>query len=309
MYDGTEIHRLSTEQANRRYHDLDQRTTLNILGTINAEDATVAGRVAEVLPRVAEVVDTAAARMRQGGRLFYVGAGSAGRIGMLDAAECVPTFGTSPDWVQAVIAGGLEAMATAVENAEDIAGAGRDDLAARGIGPLDTVIGLSASGRTPYVVGALEHARMMGAYTVAISNNLESPVGQLADTAVEIDTGPEILAGSTRLKASTAQKMVLNMISTALMIRLGRVYQNLMVEVRSTNEKLVDRAKRIVMAASGLDFAAAEVVYEAAQGNVKAAIVMARSGQQYRAAVQLLEASNGSVRDALRSVEEARPTC
>ena len=290
---------LGTETANPRTADLDAMSTLEVLRAINAEDQTVAAAVQRVLPAIARAVDLVVAAREQGGRLVYVGAGTSGRLGLLDAVECPPTFGTAPGEVVGLLAGGDGAFAVAVEGAEDDVDLVVADLEGLGVGPADVVVGLAASGRTPYVLAALRHAGRVGAGTVAVACNPGSPVSALADVAVEVDTGPEVLTGSTRLKAGTAQKMVCNMLSTAAMVRTGKVYRNLMVDVRPTNAKLVDRARRIVAAAAGVDERRADEALRAADGHAKTAVVMLLAGCDVPAARARLAAHGGRVREAV----------
>ncbi|GAB4575631.1 MAG: N-acetylmuramic acid 6-phosphate etherase [Anaerolineae bacterium] len=282
-----------TETPNPRSKDIDRRSTLEILEIMNAEDATVAHAVRRVLPAIAQAVDVITNRFRQGGRLFYVGAGTSGRLGVLDAVECVPTFSVPPDMVQGIIAGGERALVQAVEGAEDDAEAGRRDLLARGVSARDVVVGIAASGNTPYVVGALRCANEIGAATVGITCNSPAAVLDTAQIPIPVLVGPEIIAGSTRLKAGTAQKMVLNMLSTASMIRLGKVYGNLMVDVMVTNRKLAERARRIVREITGVSEDEAARLLAETDNRVKPAIVMALLGVDAEEARSLLEAAEG----------------
>ena len=291
---------LGTETANPRTTGLDTMGTLELLQVMNAEDQTVAVAVREVLPAVARAVELVVRSRRLGGRLVYLGAGTSGRIGLLDAVECPPTFGTAPEEVLGLIAGGSGAFGVAVEGAEDDSDLGAADLAAVGVGPADVVVGLAASGRTPYVLGGLRHARAVGAATVAVACNRGAPVSALADVAIEVETGPEVLTGSTRLKAGTAQKMVCNMLSSAAMVSTGKVYANLMVDVRPTNAKLLDRARRIVAAAAEVDEDRAERALQAADGHAKTAIVMLLTGGTPDTARARLEQHDGHVREAVR---------
>ena len=291
---------LGTEQANPRTGGLDTMSTLDLLAVMNAEDQTVAAAVQRVLPDIARAVDLVVAARRAGGRLVYLGAGTSGRIGLLDAVECPPTFGTRPEEVLGLVAGGSGAFAVAVEGAEDDPELGVADLRAVNLGPADVVVGLAASGRTPYVLGALGHARSVGAATVSVACNPGAPISALADVAIEVDTGPEVLTGSTRLKAGTAQKMVCNMLSSAAMVRSGKVYGNLMVDVRPTNAKLVDRARRIIATAAAVDDAAAARAFRAAGGHAKTAIVMLLAGCTAAEARARLEQHGGDVREAVR---------
>lgn len=266
-----------TEQQNPASADLDQLSAEQIARLMNAEDYRVVEAVGEVVPQVARAVDAIVERLRSGGRLFYVGAGTSGRIGVLDASECPPTFGVSPDTVQAVIAGGFNAIFSAQEAAEDDEAMGAADLDARGVSPADAVVGLSASGRTPYVIGALRHARSLGCFTAGVSCNPDAPMAAVCDVFICPVVGPEILAGSTRLKCGTAQKMVLNMISTATMVRLGRVKGNLMLSVQPTSEKLRQRAIRIVQQLSGVARERAAEALEVTGWNVLRAVEILRA--------------------------------
>ncbi|MGE5598747.1 MAG: N-acetylmuramic acid 6-phosphate etherase [Bacteroidota bacterium] len=295
---------LLTEHRNEASMRLDTLETAEILRLMNKEDATVAHAVAAVLPAVAAAVDLAVEALRAGGRLIYVGAGTSGRLGVLDAAECPPTFGVDPETVQAVMAGGEEAVFRPVEEAEDRAEAGARDLADKEVGPRDMVIGISASGVTPYVLGALHQARAAGARTALVVCNAQPEAAACAEVIIAPLVGPEVLTGSTRLKAGTAQKMVLNMISTASMVRLGKVYQNLMVDMRPTNRKLLDRAVRIVCSATGSDAERARACLAEANNEIKTAIVMLRTGWSAGEARRALARADGFVR---RAVAGERP--
>jgi N-acetylmuramic acid 6-phosphate etherase len=290
---------LGTETRNERTADLDGMPVTDLLTAMNDEDQTVALAVRRALPRIAEAVQAAEASLRRGGRLIYLGAGTSGRIGLLDAVECPPTFGTAPEQVMGLLAGGPGAFITAVEGAEDDPRGAVTDLEAAGLGPADVLVGLAASGRTPYVVGGLEYARGIGAATVSVACNAGAEVSRHADIAIEVVTGPEVLTGSTRLKAGTAEKLVCNMLSTATMVRLGKVYGNLMVDVRATNAKLVDRARRIVVQATGADPRDAERALEAAGGHAKTAIMMLLGGMTVEQAAEALRRGDGSIRSAL----------
>lgn len=289
-----------TEQQNPRTVNLDQMTPLQIVQTMNEEDASVARAVAQALPQIAAAVEAITARMRRGGRLLYIGAGTSGRLGVLDAVECVPTFGVPPELVVGIIAGGDRAFMRAVEGAEDDADGGRRDLAAHNAGALDSVVGIAASGSTPYVLGALEYAKALGALTVGVACNTEAPITLRAEIGIEVAAGPEVLTGSTRLKAGTAQKMVLNMISTATMIRLGKVYENLMIDVTPTNDKLRARAINIIQTITDADAETAEQALDV-YGSVKAAafaLLTGASGEEVHAA---LAASNGHLKRAVQA--------
>ncbi|MCX4800798.1 N-acetylmuramic acid 6-phosphate etherase [Streptomyces sp. NBC_01214] len=290
---------LTTEAFRQDLAEIDRLSTLDIARTMNAEDATVPAAVAAQLPRIAAAVDAIAERMARGGRLVYAGAGTAGRMGVLDASECPPTFNTDPADVVGLIAGGPSAMVKAVEGAEDSKELAAEDLAALEIGPHDSVVGISASGRTPYAIGAVEFARTRGALTVGLSCNAGSALAAAADHGIEVVVGPELLTGSTRLKAGTAQKLVLNLISTITMIRLGKTYGNLMVDMRSSNEKLRARARRIVALATGAPDAEIEAALTATGGEVKNAVLVVLGGVDGPTAAELLAASQGHLRAAL----------
>ncbi len=285
-----------TETPNPRSANIDRLPTLEMLQVINDEDASVAQAIRRALPAIAQAVDTIAGRLRGGGRLFYVGAGTSGRLGVLDAVECVPTFSTPPEQVQGIIAGGEWALLHAVEGAEDDHAAGQAAIRAHQVGPLDVVAGIAASGYTPYVVGALEAANAAGAATIAVTCNDPAPLLDLAQIGIAVVVGPEVIAGSTRLKAGTAQKMVLNMLSTGSMIRLGKVYGNLMVDVMVTNHKLALRARRLVMQIAGVDEAEAVLLLQATQQQVKPAVVMALCGVDAGEARARLDAAGGMLR-------------
>jgi N-acetylmuramic acid 6-phosphate etherase len=291
-----------TEARNERTTEIDTVATLELLRLLNAEDAVVAGAVAATLPALADVVDRTVTRIRGGGHVHYFGAGSSGRIGVLDAAEVVPTFGVDADLFVAHHAGGESAMAHAVEGAEDRESLGRQ--AAAGVGAGDVAVGLSASGRTPYVAGALRAARAAGALTVLVSSNLSAPLAELAECRLLADTGPEAIAGSTRLKAATAQKMILNSLSTAVMIRLGRTYSNLMVSLSGTNAKLRQRQIFILMETSGASEQACRAELARCGGDLQLALLCLLSGLEPEAAALAL-ATAGSVRAALALTETA----
>ncbi|GII84286.1 N-acetylmuramic acid 6-phosphate etherase [Sphaerisporangium siamense] len=283
----------TTEQSDPRYRRIDRLPTEEIARLMNAADSTVPAAVAEAVPAIAAAIEDIAARMRQGGRLLYVGAGTSGRLAVLDASECPPTFGTDPDLVRGIIAGGAPALTRSVEGAEDDAEAGAAAVREAGAGPLDSVVGLSASGRAPFVLAAVAQARRLGALTVGLSCNRGVPLSDAAEHAVEVVVGPEVVTGSTRLKAGTAQKLVLNMISTISMIKCGRTFGNYMVEVSASNSKLVDRAARIVGEIAGTDVATARGVLVAAGHEVKTAVVMIARGLDADAARLLLAAYDG----------------
>ncbi|KRO15534.1 N-acetylmuramic acid 6-phosphate etherase [Lacticaseibacillus saniviri] len=269
-----DIKKLATEARNPETTDLDLMTPLQMVTVMNQQDQGVAKAVEKVLPQIAASVEVITKALKENGRLFYIGAGTSGRLGVLDAAECVPTFGTDPETVQGLIAGGASAMTVAVEGAEDDLQLAKTDLSARHLTQQDVVVGIAASGRTPYVIGGLDYARTLGTPTIALACNADSVIGKHADIAIDVVTGPEVLSGSTRLKAGTAQKMVLNMLSTASMVGIGKTYGNLMVDVKPTNEKLVERAKNIIMTIAEVDRETATRAFEATNGSVKLAIVM-----------------------------------
>lgn len=288
-----------TEQRNPRSRGLDRKSTLEILRVLNREDARVAQAVRRELASVARAVEAIVKSFRAGGRLFYVGAGTSGRLAALDAAECPPTFGTLPARIRAIVAGGARALRFAVEGAEDSATFGAHDLARAGVGRRDIVIGISASGATPYVLGALKLARRRGAVTISVTSTHQSPLARQARVSIAVDTGAEAVSGSTRLKAGTAQKMVLNMLSTAAMARLGRIYENWMVYVALTNKKLQQRGARILEEAAGVNSSAAEHALSQARHSLPAALVMLKSGATAQEARQWLRASGGNVREAI----------
>lgn len=295
-----DIKKLSTEGRNPETTDLDEMSPLEIVSVMNQEDQKVPAAIKPELPKIAAAVEKIATSFKQGGRLFYVGAGTSGRLGVLDAAECVPTFGTDPELVQGLIAGGGKAMTLAVEGAEDDVELGGNDLKERQLSNKDVVVGIAASGRTPYVVGALDYAKSVGADTIALSCNQNSVISQHADTKIEVVVGPEVLSGSTRLKSGTAQKMVLNMLSTAAMVRVGKTYGNLMVDVKPTNKKLVQRSINIIVEVTDVSAEEAETTLKAANYSVKDAIVMISNQMDQAAAEQKLAESGGFVRQAIK---------
>lgn len=290
-----------TEQENPRTEQISSLSTADIVRLMNDEDASVAKAVAEVLADVTRAIDQIVKRIQEGGRLFYIGTGTSGRLGVLDAAECPPTFGVSPDLVQAVIAGGYDACYRAVEASEDDAAAGARDLEQRGFTKADALVGIAASGRTPYTVGAVEYARRIGALTVAITCAPESAITKAAEIPIAPLVGPEVIAGSTRLKAGTAQKLILNMISTATMIRLGYVTGNRMTNMQTRNVKLRARAIRILQSESGLDEQQAETFLDEANGNLAVALVMSQTGRSAADAKIALESANGVIGKAIDS--------
>lgn len=294
------LDQLLTEQVNPHTRGIDSVPTLDALRLMNDQDRGVAEAVGLVVPQIAAAVDRIAERMLGGGRLFYIGAGTSGRLGVLDAAECPPTFHVSPDLVQGIIAGGEAALAHATEATEDDPESGKRDLAARGFTAHDSLVGIAASGRTPYVLGAIAYARGLGAFTAGISCTPDSELSRAVDVSIEPLVGPEVIAGSTRMKAGTATKLVLNMISTAVMIRLGYVYGNLMVNVQPRNTKLEDRARRIVSEAAGVSYDQAAKLLGDAGGVVRTAIVMSRLSMDRAAAEARLAAAGGHLSEALK---------
>ncbi|OMI33244.1 N-acetylmuramic acid 6-phosphate etherase [Streptomyces sparsogenes] len=294
---------LTTEAFRPELAEIDRLATLEIARVMNGEDAAVPAAVATQLPRIAAAIDGIAERMARGGRLVYAGAGTAGRLGVLDASECPPTFNTAPGQVVGLIAGGPAAMVTSAEGAEDSKELAAADLDALGVGPDDSVVGISASGRTPYAVGAVEHARRLGALTVGLSCNTGSALAAAAEHGIEVVVGPELLTGSTRLKAGTAQKIVLNMISTITMIKLGKTYGNLMVDVRASNEKLRARSRRIVSLATGAPDPQIEAALAASDGETKHAILAILGQVDAATAARLLSESDGHLRAALEAAQ------
>jgi len=294
----------ATEQRNPRTRRLDSKSTLEILRTIHREDATVARAVARAIPAIAQAVDAISQALQSGGRLFYVGAGTSGRLASLDAAEIPPTFGTPSRLVQAVIAGARRALTHAVEGAEDNRAQGARDLAERRVSRKDVVVGIAASGSTPYVLGALEFARRRGAITVGVTSNPGSPLSRLAAISIVTKTGSETITGSTRMKAGTAQKMVLNMLSTAAMVRMGRVYDNWMIGVALTNQKLQARGLRILAEASGATVAEATRALRQSGHNMAEALIILKTGVTAREAQRRLRNAGGNIRKALTLHEQ-----
>ncbi|WP_440104953.1 N-acetylmuramic acid 6-phosphate etherase [Streptosporangium sp. H16] len=297
---------LSTEQSDPRYSRIDRLPTDQVARLMNAADTAVPAAVAEAIPEISAAVDAIVARMKAGGRLFYVGAGTSGRLAVLDASECPPTFGTDPELVQGVIAGGTPALTRSVEGAEDDHAGGAAALRERGVGALDAVVGVSASGRAPFVLGALAEANRRGALTVGLSCNAATPLSAAALHPIEVIVGPEVVTGSTRLKAGTAQKLVLNMISTIAMVKLGRTYGNTMIEVSAMNSKLADRAARMVSDITGTALSAARSALEAAGWHVKVAVLMIEHGLDAAGARILLERHGDQLEAALEAAGQAR---
>ncbi|MEE9305925.1 MAG: N-acetylmuramic acid 6-phosphate etherase [Spirochaetia bacterium] len=290
---------LTTEQPNPNSFGIDAKSTKEILKIINHEDSKVPEAIGREIPAIAQVIDLVVEHFKQGGRLFYIGAGTSGRLGVLDAAECPPTYGTPPEMVQGIIAGGREALVRSIEGAEDIEADGVKAINDRGVNARDVLIGITASGHAPYVIGAIKRARELGAPAVALSCNKNSKTFQYADYRLFIDVGPEIVTGSTRMKSGTAQKLVLNMITTAAMIKLGKVFNNLMVDLMPVNNKLVVRSKRLIQTATGCDPKTAARAFADSGKRPKVAIVMVILGINREEAEQLLQANEGRIGQAL----------
>jgi len=295
-----ELAELATEQRNPLTVDMDDMSVIELLAVMNGEDQTVATSVRKAIPQIALAVERITVALRAGGRLLYLGAGTSGRIGLLDAVECPPTFGTDPELVSVLLAGGAAAFISAAEGAEDRPENAICDLESAELRQHDVVVGLAASGRTPYVIAGLDFAASVGAFTVSVACNRNAVVSRHADIAIEVETGPEILTGSTRLKAGTAQKLVCNMLSTAAMVQLGKTYQNLMIDMRPTNEKLLARARRIVAEAAGVTEEVAGIALEQADNRCKIATVMLLASVDPSEAERRLTASNGFVARAVR---------
>ncbi|HSO56703.1 MAG TPA: N-acetylmuramic acid 6-phosphate etherase [Paenisporosarcina sp.] len=294
---------LTTEEFNPKSQTLDEMSTNEILTIMNEEDQTIALAVNRVIPAIEETIEKVVIAFKNGGRLIYIGAGTSGRIGVLDAVECPPTFSTSPELVQAILAGGETAMFHAVEGAEDDELLGASDLQKLDVNENDVIIGIAASGRTPYVKGALVYANSCHATTVSLSSNENSLISMYADINIEVVTGPEVLTGSTRLRAATAHKMILNMITTTSMIKTGKVYKNLMVDLNASNFKLRERAKQMVCSITDVSYEEAEVVLKETEFDVKLAIVMIFTNVDKSKAQQLIAQSGGFVRDAVKLAE------
>ncbi|MGN0334266.1 MAG: N-acetylmuramic acid 6-phosphate etherase [Lachnospiraceae bacterium] len=292
--------KMTTETRNKNTTNLDQMTPLEIVTAMNNEDYNVPHAIEKVLPQIAELVSVVEEAFNKGARLFYMGAGTSGRLGVLDASECPPTYGVPDTMVVGLIAGGDIALRYPVEGAEDSRELGKKDLKERGLTKDDVVVGIAASGRTPYVLGGLDYARSLGCRTAAVSCNTGSAIGQAADIAIEAEVGPEVLTGSTRLKSGTAQKLILNMITTASMVRIGKSYQNLMIDVVQSNEKLCTRAENIVMEATGVERGEARRCIDEAKGSCKLAVTMILAECNVQSAAKLLEESKGHVREAVK---------
>lgn len=289
-----------TECRNQRSMELDNLSTEGILKLINDEDRKVAEAVGKEISQIAAAVELIVAAIKNGGRLFYIGAGTSGRLGILDASEAPPTFGVDPELIQGIIAGGYDAIFRAIENMEDNVEQGGQDLLARGFNSKDIVVGIAASGRTPYVLGALQKAKEIGAKTIALVSNKDTPLCEAADVAIAVVVGPEVLTGSTRMKAGTAHKMVLNMLSTTVMIRLGKVYQNLMIDMRPTNQKLRERAVNMITTLASIEPETAWSLLKNSNFNIKTALVMAETGLSLDVAEKILMESDGMLTEAIR---------
>ncbi|MDU2598842.1 N-acetylmuramic acid 6-phosphate etherase [Anaerococcus sp.] len=289
----------STEDRNPNSYDLDLKSTREILDIINGEDQKIAIKVNEAMDQIEVLVDEVIKTFNNAGRLFYLGAGTSGRLGVLDASETVPTFSVDPKMVTGLIAGGDNALRNPIENVEDSKDAAKIDLQKENLTENDFVIGIAASGRTPYAIGAIEYAKEIGAKTGSIACNKDAKISSYADFPIEIETGAEVLSGSTRMKAGTATKLVLNMITTTAMIKIGKVYDNLMVDVKPTNEKLVDRATKIISEISGCDYEKSNELLKDANNNVKLAIIMATKDVDYEKASEILEKNKGFIREDL----------
>lgn len=291
-----------TEAINPNTKNIDEKNIEEILRIINEEDKKVAYAVEKEIPKIARVVEEISKRIEKGGRVFYIGAGTSGRLGVLDASEIPPTYGIDPEMFHGIIAGGDKALRFSIEGAEDDYEQGKRDLEEKNLREEDVVIGISASGRTPYVISALEYAKSKGSFTVSIVCNEDTPIEKIADITIKLLVGPEVVSGSTRMKAGTAQKMVLNMISTTVMIKLGKVYDNLMVDVQISNKKLMERAKRILKITCDLSDKEAEKYLEESKGNTKLAIIMAKTGLDYETSKKYLDKNKGNVRETLREL-------
>lgn len=295
-----DLSRLTTERRNPASAHIDSCTTLEMVTIMQQEDSKIAAAIQKILPDIARAIDETSLRLQEGGRLFYLGAGTSGRLGILDASECPPTYGTNPELVQGLIAGGIPAIFRAQEGAEDNPGLAVHDLKEHGFSAKDVLVGIAASGRTPYVVGGLQYAQKIGALTIALACSEHAEIAALADIALTPVTGPEVVTGSTRMKAGTAQKLVLNMLSTGTMIKLGKVYGNLMVDVKASNKKLEERAIRIVMEGSGCERTEAEKALKGADGHAKLAILMVVTGVSAGEGKALLERTSGHLTAAIR---------
>ncbi len=303
-----DLNLLDTERINERSKRIDDMSTINVLKTINGEDQNVAMVIASMLPEIENAIDALYEKVKDGGRLVYIGAGTSGRLGVLDASECPPTYGVSSDMVVGIIAGGVEALYQAIEGAEDHKDQGVKDLQNINFTKEDTLVGLAASGRTPYVIGALEYANKLGAVTASISCVRNAEVSKVSQYPMEAIVGPEVVTGSTRMKAGTAQKLILNMISTTIMIKLGKVYGNLMVDVKATNAKLKVRAKRMIEMTTPYQGEDAERLYEESGQSVKTAIIMPKTDLSREEAEQMMEINEGRISKTIEAFEKKEKT-
>lgn len=298
------LHKLTTEEVNTQTLNIDECSTEEILLLINGQDSAVPMAVRREIPKITRAVDIIYKALKNGGRMFYIGAGTSGRLGVLDASECPPTYGTDPELVQGLIAGGDVALRVAVEGGEDDTAAGSELIESHGINEKDVVIGITASGGAPFVLSAVETAGKKGAATIGVTNNSGSKLSKVCDVCIAPVVGPEVVIGSTRMKAGTAQKLVLNMLSTSVMIKLGKVYGNLMVDLKATNTKLCDRARRIICHATGVDYETAAEYLERADGNTKLAILIIKTGVEAEKGKELLEKHSGRLKDAIAAVNK-----
>jgi len=303
-----DLNLLDTEGVNENSRNIDNKSTLEVLETINNEDQKVAEVISEILPDIEKAIEAIYEKVRKGGRIIYVGAGTSGRLGVLDASECPPTYGVDPGLIQGIIAGGLKALYSAIEGAEDVKEQAVIDLKEIELSEKDALVGLAASGRTPYVISALEYANSLGAVTASISCVKNAEVSEPAQYSIEAIVGPEVVTGSTRMKAGTAQKLILNMISTTVMIKLGKVYGNLMVDVKATNQKLMVRAKRIIEMTTDLRGEEAEALFESSGLSVKTAIVMEKAGLTKEEAEILLDINEGRISKAIENTKKSEET-
>lgn len=301
--DHLDLTNLVTESRNENTFNIDKVSSLEMVKLMNSEDKLVPIAIEKELPKIADSIDIIADRLEKGGRLLYLGAGTSGRLGILDASECPPTYGVSEELIQGIIAGGHEAIFRAKEGAEDSKELGESDLKKYKLTEIDVVVGLAASGRTPYVLGGLEYSNSIGAFTIAITCNGDSELSKVAKISIAPIVGAEVITGSTRLKSGTAQKLILNMLSTGAMIKLGKVYGNLMVDVKPSNEKLVERAKLIIEESTNCSREMAEKYFEASNRDVKTAIFMILSGKDREASVKILETNKGVISSALKMIE------
>lgn len=300
------LHKLTTEEINQQTLDIDECSTQDMLLLINEQDSLVPMAVRREIPNIARAVDIIYESLKNGGRMFYVGAGTSGRLGVLDASECPPTYSTDPEMIQGIIAGGDAALRIAVEGAEDDEAAGAEVVDRHGITDKDVVVGITASGGAPFVIAAVNAAKKRGASTIGVTNNSGSKLSKVCDVCIAPIVGPEVVIGSTRMKAGTAQKLVLNMLTTSVMIKMGKVYGNLMVDLKPTNQKLCDRARRIICHATGVDYETAAEYLERVEGNTKLAILMIKTGIKADEGKEILQKQGGRLKDAIAAVEKTK---